>query len=198
MTKSQVSTRMMLAQAAYVLTYPALKLLNPKIPAKMLSAQFHIAVQGYLNGYSRENVDLLLQQARLESGAGFQNKATVENNNPFGMGWVQKRPTTQINYRLAKDGSQGKNTIGIYTSIASGVADRFLWDSFHSINPKDIQYVDKVLFYDYNSSSQYSFSWMNAEKSGLTVRKIHIAMIAMLVAGFIATQYLLKIKFFKK
>lgn len=198
MTKSQANTRMMLAQAAYVLTYPALKLINPNLSEKQLNGQFHIAVQGYLNGYSRQNVDLLLKQASYEAGKNWDNLATRQDNNPFGMGWVQKRPTTQTSYRLAQDGSEGKNTIGIYPSVASGVADRFLWDSYNSISPKSTQYVDAVFADGYNSSTTYTFKWMNREAPGLTVRKVHIAMLAMLVAGFVATQYLLKIKFFKK
>ena len=190
MTKSMVNSKAMLAQAAYVLTYPALKLMNPKLSEKRLNGEFHIAVQGYLNGYSKENVDLLLSQARLEAGA-WDNKATVADNNPFGMGKVRQRPTTQLGTRPAQDGT-GRNYIGNYASVRSGVADRFLWDSYYKIDPKTGQYVNAVLAEGYNQNTQYQFSWLNTKIDGLTVAKVHAAMIAMLVAGFLAVQFLLK------
>lgn len=190
MTKSQVNTKAMLAQVAYVLTYPALKLMNPKVSDKRLNGEFHIAVQGYLNGYSKENVDLLLKQARLEARS-WDNRATIENNNPFGIGQVRKRPTTQIGSRPAQDGT-GKNTIGNYATIRDGVADRFLWDSYNKIDPKTSQYINAVLAQGFNPNTQYQFSWLNTKNDGLSVAKIHAAMIAMLVAGFLVVQFLLK------
>ena len=196
MTKSQANMNAILAQVAYVLTYPALKVMNRNVTPKRLQSEFHIAVQGFLNGYSRSNVDLLLKQARLEAGT-YANKATLKDNNPFGMGIVRKRPTTQVSARKAEDGT-GVNYIGAYSNIAMGVADRFLWDSYNNINPKDSQYVNAVIAGGYNQNTQYQFSWENTQADGLTVRKVHMAMIAMLVAGFAVTQYLLKIKFFKK
>ena len=190
MTKSMVNSKAMLAQAAYVLTYPALRLMNPKLSEKRLIGEFHIAVQGYLNGYSKENVDLLLSQARLEAGS-WDNKATVADNNPFGMGIVRKRPTTQLGARPAQDGT-GANYIGNYATVRAGVADRFLWDSFNKIDPKDSQYMNAVLAGGYNQNTQYQFSWSNTKADGLSVAKIHAAMITMLVAGFLVVQFLLK------
>jgi hypothetical protein len=190
MMKSTVNTKAMLAQAAYVLTYPALKLMNPKLSEKRLNGEFHIAVQGYLNGYSKENVDLLLSQARLEAGA-WDNKATASDNNPFGMGIVSKRPTTQLGARPAQDGT-GRNYIGNYASVRTGVADRFLWDSYNKIDPKSGQYMNAVIAQGYNPNTQYQFSWQNTKADGLSVAKIHMAMGAMLVAGFLVVQFLLK------
>lgn len=190
MTKSMANSKAMLAQAAYVLTYPALRLMNPKLSEKRLNGEFHIAVQGYLNGYSKENVDLLLSQARLEAGS-WDNKATSADNNPFGMGIVRKRPTTQLGARPAQDGT-GANYIGNYASVRAGVADRFLWDSFNKIDPKDSQYVNAVIAGGYNQNTQYQFSWSNTKADGLSVAKIHAAMITMLVAGFLVVQFLLK------
>lgn len=190
MTKSMANSKAMLAQAAYVLTYPALRLMNLKLSEKRLNGEFHIAVQGYLNGYSKENVDLLLSQARLEAGS-WDNKATSADNNPFGMGIVRKRPTTQLGARPAQDGT-GANYIGNYASVRAGVADRFLWDSFNKIDPKDSQYVNAVIAGGYNQNTQYQFSWSNTKADGLSVAKIHAAMITMLVAGFLVVQFLLK------
>ena len=147
-------------------------------------------MQGYLNGYSKENVDLLLSQARLEAGS-WDNKATSADNNPFGMGIVRKRPTTQLGARPAQDGT-GANYIGNYASVRAGVADRFLWDSFNKIDPKDSQYMNAVLAGGYNQNTQYQFSWSNTKADGLSVAKIHAAMITMLVAGFLVVQFLLK------
>ena len=138
MTKSMTNSKALLAQLAYVITYPALKVMNPKLSEKRLNGEFHIAVQGYLNGYTKENVDLLLKQARLEAGS-WDNKATLNDNNPFGMGIVTKRPTTQLGARPAQDGT-GRNYIGNYASVRSGVADRFLWDSYNKIDPKGIYF----------------------------------------------------------
>jgi len=183
-----------IAQAVYVLTYPMLRLMNPKAPEKQLNGEFHIAVQGFLNGYSAENVDWLLRQARYEAGPDWGNLATKQDNNPFGMGKVYKRPTTQTGSRLAKDGSQGKNTIGLYTSIRSAVCDRFMWDAYNKVSPKSVQYVDAVLAGGYNSNTEYSFDWQkDVYKSGvLTIRKIHLAMLSMLVLGFLGFQLLAK------
>ena len=191
MTKSQVNTKALIAQAAYVLTYPMLRLMNPKVPEKQLNGEFHVAVQGFLNGYSKSNVDLLLRQARLESGEGWGNKATKEDNNPFGMGRVTKRPTTQLGSRKAQD-STGRNYIGNYASIGSGVADRFLWDSYNAIDPKSSQYIDAVIAQGYNQNTQYQFSWQNTNQTALNIRKIHLAMISMLVLGFLGFQLLTK------
>jgi len=179
-----------LAQIAYVLTYPALKVMNPRLSEKRLNGEFHVAVQGYLNGYTKENVDLLLKQARLEAGA-WDNKATLNDNNPFGMGIVTKRPTTQLGARPAQDGT-GRNYIGNYASVRSGVADRFLWDSYNKIDPKSGQYMNAVIAQGYNQNTQYQFSWLNTKADGLSVAKIHMAMGAMLVAGFLVVQFLLK------
>jgi hypothetical protein len=190
MTKSTVNSKAMLAQIAYVLTYPALKLMNPKLSEKRLNGEFHIAVQGYLNGYSKENVQLLLNQARLEAGS-WDNKATLKDNNPFGMGIVRKRPTTQLGARPAQDGT-GRNYIGNYASVRDGVADRFLWDSYNQIDPKSTQYMNAVIAGGYNQNTQYQFSWLNTKSDGLSVAKIHAAMVAMLVAGFLVVQFLLK------
>ena len=190
MTKSMMNSKALLAQLAYVLTYPALKVMNPKLSEKRLNGEFHVAVQGYLNGYTKENVDLLLKQARLEAGA-WDNKATLNDNNPFGMGIVTKRPTTQLGARPAQDGT-GRNYIGNYASVRSGVADRFLWDSYYKIDPKGSQYMNAVITEGYNQNTQYQFSWLNTKADGLSVAKIHMAMGAMLVAGFLVVQFLLK------
>ena len=184
------NSKALLAQVAYVLTYPALKVMNPKLSEKRLNGEFHIAVQGYLNGYTKENVDLLLKQARLEAGS-WDNKATLNDNNPFGMGIVTKRPTTQLGSRPAQDGT-GRNYIGNYASVRSGVADRFLWDSYNKIDPKGSQYMNAVIAQGYNPNTQYQFSWLNTKADGLSVAKIHMAMGAMLVAGFLVVQFLLK------
>jgi hypothetical protein len=189
MMKLATNLKVQLVQAAYVLTYPALKLMNLKTPEKQLNGEYHIAVQGFLNGYSSENVDLLLRQARLESGKGWGNKATTQDNNPFGMGIVKKRPTTQLGARPAQDGT-GVNYIGGYSTIGSGVADRFLWDNFNKVSPKSSQYVDAVIAAGYNQNTQYQFSWLNTKDTSLTVRKIHLAMLSMIVAGFLAVQFL--------
>ena len=190
MTKSMMNSKALLAQLAYVITYPALKVMNPKLSEKRLNGEFHIAVQGYLNGYTKENVDLLLKQARLEAGS-WDNKATLNDNNPFGMGIVTKRPTTQLGARPAQDGT-GRNYIGNYASVRAGVADRFLWDSYNKIDPKGSQYMNAVIAQGYNQNTQYQFSWLNTKADGLSVAKIHMAMGAMLVAGFLVVQFLLK------
>lgn len=190
MTKSMMNSKALLAQLAYVITYPALKVMNPKLSEKRLNGEFHIAVQGYLNGYTKDNVDLLLKQARLEAGS-WDNKATLNDNNPFGMGIVTKRPTTQLGARPAQDGT-GRNYIGNYASVRSGVADRFLWDSYNKIDPKGSQYMNAVIAQGYNQNTQYQFSWQNTKADGLSVAKIHTAMFAMLVAGFLVVQFLLK------
>jgi hypothetical protein len=190
MTKSTMNFKATLAQIAYVLTYPALKVMNPRLSEKRLNGEFHVAVQGYLNGYTSSNVDLLLKQARLEAGS-WDNKATLNDNNPFGMGIVTKRPTTQIGSRPAQDGT-GRNYIGNYATIRSGVADRFLWDSYNKIDPKTGQYINAVIAGGYNQNTQYQFSWLNTKADGLSVAKIHMAMLAMLVAGFLVVQFLLK------
>ena len=191
MTKSMTNSKALLAQLAYVITYPALKVMNPKLSEKRLNGEFHIAVQGYLNGYTRQNVDLLLKQARYEAGPGWGNKATREDNNPFGMGLVKKRPTTQLGARPAQDGT-GINYIGGYASIRSNVLDRFLWDSYNKIDPKGSQYMNAVIADGYNQNTQYQFDWLNTKADGLSVAKIHLAMGAMLVAGFLVVQFLLK------
>jgi len=167
--------------------------MNPRLSEKRLNGEFHIAVQGYLNGYTRENVDLLLKQARYEAGPNWGNKATREDNNPFGMGIVKKRPTTQLGARPAQDGT-GINYIGGYASIRSNVLDRFLWDSYNKIDPKDSQYMNAVIAQGYNQNTQYQFSWLNTKADGLSVAKIHMAMAAMLVAGFLVVQFWLKRK----
>jgi hypothetical protein len=192
MTKSQASTKAILVQAVYVLTYPMLKLMNPKVPEKQLNGEFHIAVQGWLNGYSRQNVDLLLSQASLEAGHGWKNKATLQDNNPFGMGKVKQRPTLQYPEPRKAEDSTGRNYIAGYSSIAMGVADRFLWDSYYNLNPKTPQYIAAVLDKGYNQNTQYSFSWENTKSQGLSIRKIHLAMISMLVLGFLGFQYFKK------
>ena len=185
-----MNSKELLAQMAYVITYPALKVMNPKLSEKRLNGEFHIAVQGYLNGYSSANVDLLLRQARLEAGS-WDNKATLEDNNPFGMGIVRTRPTTQIGSRPAQDGT-GRNYIGNYGSVRSGVTDRFLWDSYNKIDPKGNDYINAVIQGGYNQNKQYQYSWQNTKPDGLSVAKIHLAMGAMLVLGFLAFQFLFK------
>jgi hypothetical protein len=185
-----MNSKALLAQIAYVLTYPALKVMNPRLSEKRLNGEFHVAVQGYLNGYTSANVDLLLKQARLEAGS-WDNKATLQDNNPFGMGIVTKRPTTQIGSRPAQDGT-GRNYIGNYASVRAGVADRFLWDSYNKIDPKGSDYMNAVIAQGYNPNTQYQFSWQNTKADGLSVAKIHMAMGAMLVAGFLVVQFLLK------
>jgi hypothetical protein len=192
MTKSTTNFKATLAQIAYVLTYPALKVMNPRLSEKRLNGEFHVAVQGYLNGYTGANVDLLLKQARLEAGS-WDNKATLDDNNPFGMGIVTKRPTTQIGSRPAQDGT-GRNYIGNYASVRAGVADRFLWDSYNKIDPKSSQYMNAVIAQGYNQNTEYQFSWQNTKADGLSVAKIHMAMGAMLVAGFLVVQFLIKKK----
>jgi hypothetical protein len=175
-----------------------LKLMSPKCPPKKLNGEFHIAVQGFLNGYSRENVRLLLNQASLESGLNWQNKATTQDNNPFGMGRVSTRPTTQVGARIANDGSivtNAVNYIGTYTNIGLGVADRFLWDSFAKIDGRTNQYIDAVIQQGYNPNpQQYQYNWLNTQSIGLTITKIHTAILGMLLAGFTVTTLMLNKK----
>jgi hypothetical protein len=187
--KLPTNIKISLTQALYVLTYPALKLMNLKTPEKQLNGEFHIAVQGMLNGYSQENVNLLLRQARLESGAGWKNKATLNDNNPFGMGVVKKRPTTQMGARPAKDGT-GVNYIGGYSTIGAGVADRFMWDTYNEVPAKGSQYINSVIAAGYNQNDNYQFTWLNTNDVALSIRKVHLAMLYMVVAGFLAFKLL--------
>jgi hypothetical protein len=114
------------------------------------------------------------------------------------MGRVTTRPTTQVGARIANDGSivtNARNYIGTYTNIGLGVADRFLWDSFAKIDGRTNQYVDAVIQQGYNPNpQQYQYNWLNTQSIGLTITKIHTAILGMLLAGFTVTTLMLNKK----
>lgn len=190
MTLTTVTSKMKIAKLMYILVYPAIRLLNLNLPERKLKAQFQIALQAALNGYSIANTRLLLKQSILEAGTNYDSKAVLEDNNVFGMGKVFKRPTLQTGSRIARD-TTGRNYIGQYSSIGCSVADRIYWDQYNSVDPRSIQYLDRVIQQGYNQNTQYQFSWENTDVSGLTIAKVHVAVISMLVTGFIVTNFFL-------
>ncbi len=119
-----------------------------------------IVKEGRKRGYSTGNIEFLLKQAKCEAGPSFESRAVREDNNVFGMGRVYKRPTTQINYRAAMDGS-GQNTIGKYSNVYDSVIDRFMWDEFYKLDVTAASYPAAVVGKNYNSKDNYLNSVMN-------------------------------------
>lgn len=145
---------MSLITIEYLLAYPSLRLKTKGWNEQKRKAMWAIVKIARKRGYSPENIDFLLKQAKLEAGNDFDSRAVREDNNVFGMGKVYKRPTTQVGSRPAQDGS-GANTIARYNSIFDGVVDRFLWDDYNRMDVASVRYPDAVYGKGYNQKTNY-------------------------------------------
>lgn len=138
----------------YVLEYPLLRMKTKEWNEPKRRAMWAIVKLARKRGYSPENVNFLLKQAKLEAGNTFTSKAVLEDNNVFGMGKVYQRPTTQIDSRPAADGS-GANTIAIYRNVFDSVIDRFLWDDYNRLDGTVQRYPEAVYGKGYNQKTNY-------------------------------------------
>ena len=103
-----------------------------------------IVGQALLKGYAWANVVDLVRQFNLETGFG-TSRAFVKDKNPFGMGRVYTRPTTQTGWRESEAGGayEGEN-LGRYKTIEDGVKDRFMWDKHFGVTGTAPGYADAV------------------------------------------------------
>lgn len=112
-----------------------------KEPARKVEALGALLVLGLFNGYSLANIHWLAKQSALETGF-WTNRGTQEDNNIFGMSRVRVRETTQTGWRRINE----LETSGVYGSIWSCVADRFMWDRHFDVVAfrRSEQYAEKV------------------------------------------------------
>ena len=136
-----------------------------------------------LKGYTPENAEWLVKQARNESGH-YTSKAFTEDRNVFGMSRVERRETTQIGWRMSGDGI---NTIGVYSSHWSAVKDRVLWDKMHGFTGKEPNYPKDIVKKAYNRNANYVTA-VSAVKTELDDFKERAKRAIMVVSlGFTAT-----------
>lgn len=90
---------------------------------------FYLRGRGYSHGVAEWMIKQSIQETRF-AGSNWNSPAARNDNNLWGMGRVYSRPTTQINSRMAQDGS-GVNTIGIYATQHSSTVDRVLFDKWY-------------------------------------------------------------------
>lgn len=83
---------------------------------------FKIWAYARLFGFSEEMSRILVKIARLET-AHYSSRGFLQENNPFGMGCVQSRDTTQTHCTPSADGVG----IGSYRSVYSAVKDYAMW-----------------------------------------------------------------------
>lgn len=141
-------------------------------------------------GYSPENAEWVVKQARNETGH-YTSKAFEEDKNLFGMSCVESRETTQIGCR---DSADGVNTIGRYSSVLSSLKDRVLWDKMHGLTGKETNYPKDVAKKGYNSRAGYVEA-VNAVKTELAEFKERAKRVVMVaVVGFTATAIYLVLK----
>jgi hypothetical protein len=164
----------------YILEYPLLRAKTKEWNEPKRRAMWAIVKIGRKRGYSTENIDFLLKQAKLEAGAHFTSRAVIEDNNVFGMGKVYSRPTTQIAARNAADGS-GANTIAIYRNVFDSVIDRFMWDDYNRLDGTSVRYPDSVYGKGYNQKTNY----VN------TINNIGVDGIQSMVSGHLAKMMIL-------
>lgn len=82
-----------------------------------------------INGFSEDVAQTLVKVARLETGH-YTSRGYVQANNPFGMGCVQKRPTTQTACSPSSDGVG----IGVYPNVWAAVRDYAMWFEYWGLS----------------------------------------------------------------
>lgn len=128
-----------------------------------------IVGQALLKGYAWANVVDLVRQFNLETGFG-TSRAFVKDNNPFGMGRVYTRPTTQTGWRESEAGGayEGEN-LGRYKSIEDGVKDRFMWDKHFGVTGTESDYMARVAGKGYNAAPGYADAVRNTDAGSVGI-----------------------------
>lgn len=79
-----------------------------------------------LEGYKKENAEIIVQQAVLESGH-FESNLAIHGNNVFGMKMPRTRPTFANGTMQASEG-----TFATFETLVHAVLDRIEWDKWFS------------------------------------------------------------------
>ena len=145
-----------------------------------------IVGQGFLKGYAWQNIVGLVRQMNLETGFG-TSPAFVNGNNPFGMGRVYTRPTTQVSWRNSEAGGAYEGeTLGQYKTIEDGVKDRIMWDQYQGIQGTESDYLACVARKGFNSAPGYADAVANTAAGSVAGVAALLAIITPVTAWAVA------------